>query len=126
MSAHSHGQVFNASKLGESLGLTYPTIKKYLDLLKQTFILQSLQTYVGNIKKRLVKNTKIYVENTGLLHRFQQINNFNSLMGNPIFGGSWKDLIIKNICSSINNYEFSFFHSATGDELDLIILLKNK
>lgn len=126
MSAHSHGQVFNASKLGESLGLTHPTVKRYLDLLEQTFILRSLQAYVGNVKKRLVKTPKVYVRDSGLLHRLLQINDFNSLMGNPIFGASWEGLVIENICSLINNCEFSFFRSATGDELDLIIHKPNK
>jgi hypothetical protein len=121
MSAHSHGQVFNASKLGESLGLTHPTIKKYLDLLEQTFILRSLQPFEKNVKKRLIKTPKVYVRDTGLLHRLLQINNFNSLMGNPIFGASWEGLVIENICSSIRNCQFSFYRSATGDEIDLII-----
>jgi len=126
MSAHSHGQVFNASKLGESLGLTHPTVKRYLDLLEQTFILRTLQPFMGNVKKRLVKTPKVYVRDTGLLHRLLQINDFNSLMGNPIFGASWEGLVIENICSSINNCEFSFYRSATGDELDLIIHKSNK
>ena len=126
MSAHSHGQVFNASKLGESLGLTHPTVKRYLDLLEQTFILRSLQSYESNVKKRLVKTPKVYVRDTGLLHRLLQITDFNSLLGNPIFGASWEGLVIENICSSFNNCEFSFFRSATGDELDLIIHKPNK
>jgi predicted AAA+ superfamily ATPase len=124
--AHSHGQVFNASKLGESLGLTHPTVKRYLDLLEQTFILRSLQAYVKNVKKRIIKSPKVYVRDTGLLHRLLQINDFNSLMGNPIFGASWEGLVIENICSSINNCEFSFFRSATGDEIDLIIHKPNE
>ncbi|MDA3780979.1 MAG: ATP-binding protein [Bacteroidales bacterium] len=126
MIAHSHGQVFNASKLGESLGLTHPTVKRYLDLLEQTFILRSLQAYVKNVKKRIIKSPKVYVRDTGLLHRLLQINDFNSLMGNPIFGASWEGLVIENICSSINNCEFSFFRSATGDEIDLIIHKPNE
>jgi len=126
MSAHSQGQVFNASKLGGSLGLSHPTIKSYLNLLEQTFILRSLPPYATNVKKRLVKTPKVYVRDSGLLHRLLQINDFNSLMANPVFGASWEGLVIENVCSSVKNASFSFFRSATGDELDLIIHKENK
>jgi hypothetical protein len=125
MCAHSHGQLFNASKLGESLGITHPTVKRYLDLLNQTFILRSLQPFEGNVKKRLVKSPKVYLRDTGLLHRLLQINDFEALMGNPVFGASWEGMVIENICSSLRDCQFSFFRSATGDEIDLIIQRQN-
>jgi predicted AAA+ superfamily ATPase len=121
MSAHSHAQMFNASKLGESLGLTHPTIKRYLDLLEQTFILRSLPPYELNTKKRLVKSPKVYVRDSGLLHRLLQIDDYNSLLSHPILGSSWEGLVIENICSSLRDCQFSFYRSAAGDELDLII-----
>jgi predicted AAA+ superfamily ATPase len=121
MSAHSHGQLFNASKLGESLGLTHPTVKRYLDLLEQTFILRSLQPFETNVKKRLIKSPKVYVRDSGLLHRLLQIDDYNSLLGHPVFGASWEGMVIENICSSLKDCQFSFYRSATGDELDLLI-----
>lgn len=126
MCAHSQGQIFNASKLGESLGLTHPTIKRYLDLLEQTFIVRSLQPYEANIKKRLVKSPKIYIRDTGLLHRLLQINDFNALIGHPVFGASWEGLVIENICSNFGDCEFLFYRSSAGEELDLIIKKSNK
>lgn len=121
MSAHSHAQIFNASKLGGSLGLTHPTIKRYLDLLEQTFILRSLPPYEFNTKKRLVKSPKVYVRDSGLLHRLLQIDDFNALLSHPILGSSWEGLVIENICSSFRDCQFSFYRSAAGNELDLII-----
>jgi len=121
MSAHSHAQLFNASKLGESLGLTHPTVKRYLDLLEQTFILRALPPFLPNVKKRIIKSPKVYVRDSGLLHRLLQIDDYNSLLGHPILGASWEGMVIENICSSLRDCQFSFYRSATGDELDLII-----
>ncbi|MBN2891398.1 MAG: ATP-binding protein [Bacteroidales bacterium] len=126
MTAHLHGQIFNASKLGESLGLTHPTVKRYLDLLSQTFILRVLEPYSTNIKKRLIKSPKVYIRDSGLLHNLLGIRDFNALMGNPVFGASWEGLVIENICSSLRNCQFSFYRTATGDEIDLIIQKNNK
>ena len=126
MCAHNQGQLFNSSKLGESLGVTYQTIRRYIDLMEQTFIIRSLPPFEKNIKKRLVKSPKIYVRDSGLLHRLLQVPDFNSLMGNPVFGASWEGFVIENICSSIKDCKFSFYRSATGDELDLIIEQSNR
>ena len=121
MCGHSQGQLLNLSKLGESLGVTYQTIRRYIDLMEQTFILRSLPPYEKNIKKRLVKSPKIYVRDSGLLHRLLHVDDFNSLMGNPIFGSSWEGFVIENIISSSRDCNFSFYRSSSGDELDLLI-----
>lgn len=126
MCAHNQGQLFNSSKLGESLGVTYQTVRRYIDLLEQTFIIRSLLPFEKNIKKRLVKSPKIYVRDSGLLHRLLQIDDFNSLMGNPVFGSSWEGFVIENIISSLRDCKFSFYRSATGDELDLLIERGNR
>lgn len=121
MTAHSHGQLFNASKLGESLGLTHPTIKRYLDLLIQTFILRALPPWESNIKKRLVKSQKVFVRDTGLLHRLLQINDYNQLLGHPVFGASWEGLVIETICNHFHGFDYFFYRSAKGDEIDLLL-----
>ena len=126
MCAHNQAQLLNSSKLGESLGLTHPTIRRYIDLLEQTFILRTLQPFEGNVKKRLVKSPKVYIRDTGILHRLLQIDSFNDLMGNPIFGVSWEGLVIENILSNLRDWSPHFFRTATGDEIDLILTKGNK
>ncbi|WP_339117444.1 AAA family ATPase [Petrimonas sp.] len=56
-------------KTSESLSVTYQTIRRYIDLMEQTFIIRSLPPFEKNIKKRLVKSPKIFVRDSGLLHR---------------------------------------------------------
>ena len=121
MCAHNQAQLLNSSKLGESLGMTHPTIRRYIDLLEQTFILRTLQPYEANVKKRLVKSPKIYIRDSGILHRLLQIDNFNDLMGNPIFGASWEGFVIENILSNLRDWNPYFYRTATGDEIDLIL-----
>ena len=55
MLAHSHGQLWNASKIAGSLEVTAPTVRRYLDILESTFIVRQLQPYHANTKKRLIK-----------------------------------------------------------------------
>jgi predicted AAA+ superfamily ATPase len=121
MCAHNQGQLLNYSKLGESLGLTHPTIRRYIDLLEQTFILRTILPYEVNIKKRLVKSPKVFVRDSGLLHQLLAIPDFNSLLGNPVFGSSWEGMVVENIIVNKPDWNYYFYRTATGDELDLIL-----
>lgn len=121
MCAHNQGQLLNSSKLGESLGLTHPTIRRHIDLLEQTFVLRTLLPFEANVKKRLVKSPKVYIRDSGILHRLLLIDSFNDLIGNPIFGPSWEGLVIENIICNFREWNPWFYRSAKGDELDLIL-----
>ena len=121
MCAHSQGQLLNSSKLGESLGLTHTTVRKYIDLFEQTYILRTLQPYIINAKKRLVKSPKIYLRDTGILHRLLLQPDFNTLMGNPVFGASWEGLVIENIIMNMPDWTPYFYRTASGSEIDLIL-----
>ncbi len=125
MCAHNQGQLLNLSKLGSSMDLTHPTIRKYIDVFEQTFIMRSLPPFEINVKKRMVKSPKIYVRDSGLLHQLLGIKNNEALFGHPIFGSSWEGLVIEQLVSALECSAY-FFRTATGDELDLVIELNGK
>ena len=126
MCAHNQGQQLNLSKLGESLGLTHPTIKRYSDLLEQTFIVRTIPPFEINIKKRLVKSPKVFVRDSGVLHQLLAIPNFNSLLGHPIFGSSWEGIVLENVIVNMPSWDYFFYRTATGDEIDLVLKKGNQ
>jgi len=121
MCAHNQGQLINYSKLGESLGLTHPTIRRYIDLLEQTFILRTVLPFKANVKKRLVKSPKVFVRDSGVVHQLLAISDFNSLLGNPIFGASWEGVVVENVIVNKPDWNYFFYRTASGDEMDLIL-----
>jgi len=125
MCAHNQGQLLNLSKLGSSMDLTHPTIRKYIDIFEQTFIMRSLPPFEINVKKRMVKSPKMYVRDSGLLHQLLGIKNNEALFGHPVFGASWEGMVIEQILSALECPAY-FFRTATGDELDLVIELNGK
>lgn len=127
MIAHSQGQLINYSKFAQSLGITNPTVKTYLDILKETFLVRTLEPYESNLKKRLIKTPKVYIRDTGLLHALYKIINMNDLMGYPEYGASWESFAIEQILSAINpNYESFFYRDSSGSEIDLILKIGQK
>jgi len=122
MIAHLHGQLFNASALAASLGVSQPTAVRYLDHLVQTLMLRRLEPYHANLGKRLVKSPKIYVRDSGLLHYLLNMRVQDDLLGHPSTGASWEGFVVEQICNQLPDGAIaSFYRTAAGAELDLLV-----
>src|SRR4030042_6234180 len=130
MTAAIHGNLWNASQIGKSMGLSYHTVNSYLDYLEQTYLIRRLQPYYANIRKRLVKSPKIFWRDSGLLHSLLGASDFEQLLTQPWVGFSWEGFVIEQILASLESqgrdYEAYFFRTADGFELDLILFLNSK
>jgi len=126
MCSHSQGQVLNASRFGGSLGLSHTTVKKYLDLLKGTYMIRIIPPFYVNLKKRLVKSPKVYIRDTGILHTLLNINTMDDLSGHPVFGSSWETMVIENVLNRYSDWESGFFRTSNGIEIDLILEKGNR
>ena len=124
MLAHNHCQLVNYSGLGKSMGVSYHTIKSYIDILEQTFILRTLKPYSSNLGRRLVKSPKVYIRDSGLLHALLGIETINDLLGHPIAGHSFEAYVIEGIINRFTRWTPSFFRDSMGNEIDLV--LENK
>lgn len=123
MVAHLHGQLLNMSGLAASLGVTQPTVSKYLNLLEGGFLIHRLQPYHVNLGKRLVKTPKIYFRDTGILHQLAAIPNFEALQGNALLGASWEGYVIEQIRRVAGEtWQFYFYRTQTGAETDLVLI----
>ncbi|GAX60156.1 AAA ATPase [Candidatus Scalindua japonica] len=128
MLSHYHGQIFNASELGKSLGVSDTTVKRYLDILSGTFVVRQLQPWYYNTKKRLVKRPKIFFRDSGLLHSLMAISSEDELTNHPRLGASWEGFALEQVLILLNlREEESFFWAVhTGAELDLVFQRKGQ
>jgi len=121
MCAHGHGQPLNASALGSSLGMSHTTIRKYVELLAQTFMLRLLPPFEGNLKKRLVKYPKVYLRDSGILHSLLGLDEFSALLGHPVYGASWEGLALEQVLSRFPRWKHGFYRTSDGTEMDLVL-----
>jgi uncharacterized protein len=128
MISHYHGQLLNYSELGRSFGISDMTVRKYIDILEGTFMIRLLQPWHVNIGKRLVKQPKIYLRDSGILHSLLSIENIEQLQSNPKLGSSWEGFAIEVVIMSIKNPTNSiyFWKTHNGAELDLYWQAKGK
>ncbi len=122
MLAWQSGGLLNASSIGKSLGLTNHTINNYIDFLEGAFMVNRLPPYAANIKKRLVKAHKIYISDTGLMHRIIGLNDYDELFGSPLLGASWETYVVQQIrAETPNDYELYYYRTHAGTEVDLVL-----
>ena len=124
MLAHYHGQLWNASTLAGSLGVSAPSVRHYLDILESTFMVRVLQPYSANLGKRLVKSPKVYLRDSGLLHALLNLPDHDALLGHPVLGASWEGWVIEQILAQAPDGTRPYFYrTASGNELDLLLEL---
>lgn len=120
--AHTHGELLNASKLGESIGVTYHTLRGFVDFLENAFILRTLPPLETNLKKKLVKSPKVYFRDSGILHSLLNLSGFDDILSHPCQGASWEGFAIEQILSSFpEGWHASFYRTHVGAELDLVL-----
>lgn len=127
MIAHLHGNLWNASKVASSLGVSPPTSKNYLDILEGTFVVRQLQPFFTNVKKRLTKSPKIYIRDSGILHTILNISSKNELLSHPVAGHSWEGFVIEQISNNLPiGFGRFFYRTVAGAEVDLVITKGDK
>lgn len=122
MLAHYHGQTWNAADPARSLGVSEPTVRKYLDWLTGTFMVRQLQPWFENLGKRQVKAPKIYFRDTGLLHELLGIRDEAALAAHPRSGASWEGFAIEQLLRISMPDEAYFWATHAGAELDLMMI----
>ena len=125
MLAHGQGSLLNLSQLGQSLGISYHTVERYLNVLEQTFLVRRLVPYHRNVGKRLVKAAKVYLRDTGLLHHLLNLATLDELENHPVRGASWETFVTEDVIRreklAYPHSQFFFWRTAAGAEIDLII-----
>ncbi len=121
MLAHYHGQTWNAAEPARALGVSEPTVRRYLDLLTDALMVRQLQPWHANLKKRQVKSPKVYVRDSGLLHQLLGIDSEKALLGHPKVGASWEGFVIEQVLAGQAHDEAYFWATHQGAEIDLIL-----
>ena len=122
MVAHYHGNVWNAAEPARSLGVSQPTVKHYLDLLTDLFLVRQLQPWHENLLKRQVRSPKVYVRDSGVLHALLGIRTQHELLQHPKLGASWEGYVTEQLLSVLQPDEEYFWATHAGAELDLMTI----
>ena len=118
------GYELNKSSLAIETGVSVPTIDRWLSVLSSSYIIYLLPPWHANISKRLVKSPKLYFYDTGIACTLLGIDSISKLMGHPLRGSLFENLVINNVVKQNFNMghkkELFFYRDKSGREVDLI------
>ena len=120
MLAHYHGQTWNAAEIGGALGVSGHTMRHYLDILCETFMVRQLPAWHENVAKRQVKAPKIFFRDSGIFHTLLGIPDFEALSKHPKMGASWEGYAVEEVLRKLAPRESYSWAVHNGPSIDLL------
>ena len=119
------GQLLNMNALANECGISQPTAKSWISALENSYILFTLQPLHENFSKRIVKTSKLYFYDTGLLCYLLKINNPNQIRTHAIKGSLFENMMVAEFVKRMYHkniiQDIWFWRDAAGHEVDLIV-----
>jgi hypothetical protein len=118
-------QLLNVSELAGPFQVSRPTIREYLTLLENIFLLDELPPWHTNRLSRLVKTPKLHINDTGIACALLGMNSAELYADRKMYGQILETFVYQELRRESSKYEdeFRFFHYRTRDgiEVDLVI-----
>ena len=119
------GNVLNISSLAIDTGVDVRTVRNWLSILEESYIIKLVYPYYKNFNKRLVKSPKIYFVDTGLACNLLSLRSVDDLDISPYRGALFENLIVMDyVKSQANNCEepdLWFWRETGTNEVDMVI-----
>lgn len=121
--AYQIGSLVNYAELAAKLGVSSRTVKRYIELFEQSYVIFKLKPYSTRRRDEIAKMPKIYFYDLGL--RNALINNFEAVEARGDAGALFENFIILEFLKynyyGNFGYEFNFWRTKSGSEVDLVI-----
>ena len=126
MLARHHGYTWNASHIGDSLGIRDRVVNRFRDILLDSLMIRGLPAWSDNLGKRLIKSPKMYLRDSGILHFLLGLTSFSELAIHPCFRSSWEGFALEQTLVAHGSHDSYFYRTQRGTELDLLLLRNDK
>jgi predicted AAA+ superfamily ATPase len=119
------GQLLSLSGLASDCGVSQPTARQWLSVLKTSFIITLVEPYHQNFNKRIVKTPKLFFLDTGLLCNLLRIGSPEDLAQHSLRGAIFETFVASELVKNFMNRglrpEVYFWKDKTGREVDFIV-----
>jgi hypothetical protein len=119
------GQILNMSDLARDVGMSVPTIKKWISILEASYQIFLLPPHFNNLGKRVIKSPKVYFLDTGIASYLMGLHAEEPLKRGPMMGPLFETLVVSEWVKAFYHRgerpELYYWRSKTGLEVDLLI-----
>jgi predicted AAA+ superfamily ATPase len=125
MLASRVSQIINMSEVGRDIGVSVPTVKKWISVLEASYIIFLLPPFYNNLGKRIVKSPKLYFFDSGLVSYLTGVRNETLFKRGPLYGPLFENYVVSEILKKHlhvrSDAELFYYRTSNGVEVDLII-----
>ena len=127
LTAFYSGKLVILTELGSKLGFDRLTVKKYMALLEQLFLVEQLPAWHSNEYKRLIKTPKLHSIDTGMMCAIRGLNRNRLLKQAGEFGLLAESFVYNELCKQANWIEepLSFYHYYDKDKVEVDVVIEN-
>jgi predicted AAA+ superfamily ATPase len=119
------GQVLNLASLSNDVGVSSTTIRNWLSVLKTSYVVFELPPFYENIRKRVIRASKLFFTDVGLVAFLLGIHTQEQAFRDPLRGNLYENLVVMDIVKNAHNKgirpEIYFYRDSHGNEIDLLI-----
>ena len=125
LAAGRTGQLLNYSALANACGVAVDTAKRWVSVLKTSFVVFLVQPHHRNLNKRVTKSPKLYFFDTGLVCHLLGVRSAEQAETHPLRGALFENLVVAEVAKTYLHHRLQppiyFWRDQTGHEIDLII-----
>jgi len=119
------GQLLSPSQLGRDAKLNAGTTSRYISLFEASFLITRIPPYLGNRSSRVIKSSKLYLNDAGLACHLAGFDTSASIVDDPMFGALFETYVAQNLLSILNarwqNANLCFWSIQGRNEVDFVI-----
>ncbi|MEI8347741.1 MAG: ATP-binding protein [Pseudomonadota bacterium] len=124
VAASRAGQLADYQSIARDVGISQPTAKAWMSVLKASYVCLTLEPHFKNFGKRMIKSPKIYFYDTGLLCYLLKIKNAQQLSVHPLRGVIFENWVLTEMMKDRVNIgepiDFYFWRDQKGHEVDIV------
>lgn len=126
LAATQTARLFNSSDLASPFSISRPTIREYLALLEQIFLLEQLQPWHSNRLSRLIKTPKMHLTDTGLICSLMRVNAQSLWQDKALLGQVLETYVHQELRKHADwhNEELKFYHFRNKDKVEVDIIIE--
>jgi uncharacterized protein len=124
------GSTINYESLANEVGVSQNTIKSWISVLEASYLIYRLQPYFENFGKRVIKSSKLYFTDVGLLSYLLDVQSINQMTHEKLRGEMFENLIVMELLKYQYNRgkdaNIYFFRDSNQHEVDIVMQVHDK
>jgi predicted AAA+ superfamily ATPase len=126
LAASQTARLFNAADLASPFALSRPTIREYLSLLEQIFMIETLQPWYSNALSRMIKTPKLHFADTGLACALLGVDSHTLYQDRPLFGQLLESFLFQELRKHADwcDDDIKFYHFRNKDKVEVDIIIE--